>query len=65
MWWLVSWAAIALVIWLVLLLFAGSVPSTVQATNRDALWLGLIALAVAAVILALAYAGVSLFQGIF
>lgn len=63
--WLVSWALIALVIWVVLMALAGSVPSTVQATNRDVIVLGALSLAGAAMVVALAYAGVSLFKGIF
>ena len=65
MWWLVAWVVIALVMWFVLALLAGSVPSTERATNGDALVLAGLSLAAAAMVVALAYAGVSLFQGIF
>ena len=63
--WLIACIVIAVVIFVVLAVLAASVPSTERASNGDMLILLALSAGCAVVIVALAYAGASLFQGIF
>jgi hypothetical protein len=65
MWWLIAWAALSILSFVALVFLVAAVPTTEEVRNGELIKLLALAIGGAGVVVALAYAGASVFMGIF
>lgn len=65
MWWLIAWAVLSLITWLLLAFMVAAVPSSERVSNSDMLKLAGISLTSWAVAVVFVYGATAALQGIF